>query len=137
LRQLLKKFKIPINLPFVRPSRKTPTFADAFRPQSPPLVENLILFKEKLEQENNKQKIERELKQLDAPYVFIKVRNDIVHPKKNIENLTGYLYEASDLGLWYLELVLLAIFDYQGNYHNRLPRYQQNGEKEPVPWSNQ
>jgi hypothetical protein len=148
LRQLLEKFKTPINLPFVRPSRKTPTFVDAFRPQSPPLVENLILFKEKLKQEleekleqetneNNKQKIERELKQLDAPYVFTKVRNDIVHPKKNIENLTGYLYEASDLGLWYLELVLLAIFDYQGNYHNRLPKYQQNGEKEPVPWSNQ
>lgn len=148
LRQLLEKFKIPINLPFVRPSRKTPTFVDAFRPQSPPLVENLILFKkklkqeleEKLEQETNKQekqKIGQNLKHLDAPYIFTKVRNNIVHSKKKYNISFLEKLDASNVGLWYLELVLLAIFDYQEDYHNRLPRYQQNGEKEPVPWSNQ
>jgi len=148
LRQLLKKFEIPINLPFDQPSRKSvDPLAEAFRPQSPPLVENLILFKEKLKQEfeqkleqetkeKEKKKIEENLKNLDAPYVFTKVRNNIVHPKKNIEDLETYLYDVSDLGLWYLELVLLAIFDYQGCYRNRLLKYQQDGDKEPVPWSN-
>jgi hypothetical protein len=149
LRQLLKKFKISINLPFDQPSRKSvDPLVEAFRPQSPPLVENLILFKEKLKQEfeqkleqetkeKEKKKIEENLKNLDAPYVFAKVRNKIVHPtKKNIEDLETYLYDASDLGLWYLELVLLAIFNYQGCYRNRLLKYQQDGDKEPVPWSN-
>jgi hypothetical protein len=138
LRGLFCKYKIPIN---------NFTSTDAFRPQSSLLMENLILLKEKLKQElkekrdsetneQKKQKIDKELAQIDAPYLFTKVRNDIVHSQKNIENLEDYLYEASDLGLWYLELVLLAIFDYQGCYRNRLPKYQQNGEIELVPWSN-
>ena len=148
LRQLLEKFKIPTSLPFDKLSKKTSSFADTFRPHSPPLLEILIKLKknieeqlkEKLERETNekeKQKIDKHLNQVDAPYLFTQVRNDIVHSKEKIENLEDYLYEASDLGLWYLELVLLAIFDYQGCYHNRLPKYQQNGEIEPVPWSNQ
>ena len=141
LRQLLEKFKIPTILPFDKPSKRNSSFADSFRPQSPPLLEKLIQLKQKCEQEiktneQNKQQIEKKLNQVDAPYLFTQIRNDIIHPKEKIENLETYLYEASDLGLWYLELVLLAIFDYQGDYHNRLPRYQQNGEIEPVPWSN-
>jgi hypothetical protein len=144
LRGLFGKYNIPVNIPFDQPSQKTSTLTDAFKPQSPPLVENLIRLKEKLKQEleeklenetnkKEKHKIEKELRQIDAPYLFTTVRNDIVHSKKKIENLRDYLYEASDLGLWYLELVLLAIFNYRGCYSNRLPR--QNGQTEPVPWS--
>jgi hypothetical protein len=146
LRGLFDKYKIPVNIPFDKPSKKTSTLTDAFRPQLPPLVESLIQLKNELEKkleeklaeetnEQKKQKIEKELKQIDAPYLFTKVRNDIVHSKKDIENLTDYFYDASDLGLWYLELVLLAIFNYRGCYSNRLPRYRQNGETELVPWS--
>ncbi len=147
MRGLLEKYEIPVNIPFDRPSNKSSTFANTFSPKYSNLLEKLIelkskleeKLKEKLEEETNereKQKIEKELNQVDAPYLFTQIRNDIVHSKKKIENFETYLYEASDLGLWYLELVLLAIFGYQGCYHNRLPRYQQNGEIESVPWSN-
>jgi hypothetical protein len=73
---------------------------------------------------------------------FVKVRNDIVHP----EQLSGVIlspsnseYESSfwlrvealNLGLWYLELSLLSLFEYQGNYINRL----KSGKLEAVPWA--
>jgi hypothetical protein len=76
-------------------------------------------------------------KLLSRLFVGDSQRFSIVDSKKNIKGLTDYLYEASDLGLWYLELVLLAIFGYQGPYINRLQKVHQNGETEPVPWSNQ
>lgn len=146
LRELFNKYKIPIDIPFERLPKKT-TVAARFSPESPPILESLILLKEEFKQkfeekykketkEKEKQKIANDLQQIDAPYLFTQVRNDIVHSKKEIENLSKYLYEVSDLGLWYLELVLLAIFNYQGLYSNRLPIYQQNGEQEAVPWSN-
>jgi hypothetical protein len=145
-RALFNKYKIPVNIPFDRPSKKTSNFDDIFIPQCPPLVESLIKLKnklqqelkEKIEQETNetkKQKLDKELQQIDAPYIFTKIRNNIVHSKKDIENLSDYLNSASDLGLWYLELVFLAMFDYKGCYTNRLLRYRQNGQTEPVPWS--
>jgi hypothetical protein len=37
-------------------------------------------------------------------------------------------WDASDLGLWYLDVVLLNLFSYQGKYINRL-----NGKTESVP----
>lgn len=149
LRGLFRKYKIPVKIPFDRLSKKTSTFTDltdAFRPQSPPFMENLIRLKKKLKQEleekleretneKEKRKIRKTLNQIDAPYLFTTVRNDIVHSKKKIENLTDYLYESSDIGLWYLELVMLAIFNYRGCYSNRLLKYRQNGETETVPWA--
>lgn len=148
LRELLEKYEIPVNIPFDIPSDQPSTLARRFSPQSSDLLEKLIELKrnlkeklrDKLEKEPNRDKkikIEKELNQVDAPYLFTQMRNDIIHSKKKIENFEIYLLEASDLGLWYLELVLLAIFDYQGCYENRLPRHQQSGEIEPVPWSKQ
>ena len=145
LRGLFEKHNIPVNIPLNRLTNQPSTFANAFIPKSSNLVEKLIELKSKLEEklkknlekesnEKDKQKIKKELNQVDAPYLFTQIRNDIVHSKKKIENFEDYLFEASDLGLWYLELVLLAIFSYQGCYCNRLPIYQQNGDTEPVPW---
>ncbi|MEM8720609.1 MAG: hypothetical protein AAGE84_15120 [Cyanobacteria bacterium P01_G01_bin.39] len=148
LRGLLKKYEIPVNIPFDNLSNKPSTLASKRSPESSEPLEKLVGLKNNLKKklseqlkkeinEKNKIRIEQELNQVDAPYLFTKIRNDIIHSKKKIENLETYLYEASDLGLWYLELVLLAIFDYQECYGNRLPKYQQNGEMEVVPWSNQ
>jgi histone deacetylase complex regulatory component SIN3 len=120
---LLERLKIPFALPPDQPTKSYIPLAERMKPESPPLLKDL-------------QELASKHQWKDGLHALTTIRNDIVHSKKNIENLETYLYDASDLGLWYLELVLLAIFDYQGNYHNRLPKYQQNGEKEPVPWSN-
>jgi hypothetical protein len=123
LRKLLERLKIPFALPPDQPTKSYISLAERMKPESPPLLKDLQELAAKHQWE-------------DGLHALTTIRNDIVHTKKNIENLETYLYDASDLGLWYLELVLLAIFDYQGCYHNRLPKYQQNGEIEPVPWSN-
>ncbi len=69
----------------------------------------------------------------DGPQALTKVRNALVHPSKGSE--TGLAFEASQLGLWYLELMLLFLFGYKGKILNRTvfdaPWFQQ----EPVPWA--
>lgn len=44
----------------------------------------------------------------DGPAALTKVRNALVHPKKG--NESGLAFEASHLGMWYLELGLLFLF---------------------------
>jgi len=45
-------------------------------------------------------------------------------------------FEAYLLSLWYLELVLLWLFDYRGKYSNRLGWKGWNAESvECVPWA--
>lgn len=73
---------------------------------------------------------------------FVEVRNDIVHPEQRskvifspydskYEGSYWIRIEALKLGLWYLELSLLSLFEYRGNYVNRL----KSGEVETVPWA--
>jgi hypothetical protein len=42
-------------------------------------------------------------------------------------------YDAWNLGLWYLEMSILAICGYYGTYGNRL-KQRHVGEVENVPW---
>lgn len=76
----------------------------------------------------------------DGPQALTEIRNALVHsnPKKRRKVLgasTEVRHDASDLSLWYLELVLLKIFGYQGEYANRLVRgVFRGGEIESVPW---
>jgi len=75
---------------------------------------------------------------LDGPRVLTEIRNGIVHPKKRqkiLEAPPSTRNEAWDLGLWYLELALLGIFNYHGHYANRISRNRCRGDTEPVPWS--
>jgi hypothetical protein len=73
----------------------------------------------------------------DAPEALVVLRNSIVHPDQhNAQRLQNYPLPARNeawlLGLWYLELVLLKLFGYTGNYANRLTcRYA--GEVETIP----
>ncbi len=67
----------------------------------------------------------------DAPNTLVKIRNDLVHPKKKHGNISlPAHYEAWNLGQWHIELILLKLFDYQGSYRNRLTQ-----KREPVPWA--
>jgi hypothetical protein len=73
-----------------------------------------------------------------GPKIFVKIRNDLVHPERK-ENLSAHLQskiEAWLLGLWYLEMSLLFLCGYSDVYY---PRFgfdnAWSGEIETkVPW---
>jgi hypothetical protein len=85
----------------------------------------------------------KELNWVDGPEAFTGIRNAITHSgdqKKRQKILHPSFFsaivEAYELGLWYLELVFLHLFEYRGDYFNRVAkkqRYQDNIEA--VPWS--
>jgi hypothetical protein len=80
-------------------------------------------------------KISKELKWESAPHALTEIRNSLVHPEYKRKNkLDSAYYEAWNLGLWYLELALLAICDYSGDYGNRI-KQKWVGEVEVVPWA--
>ena len=73
----------------------------------------------------------------DGPSATTEIRNALVHanPDKRARILKkGFncRYEAWLLGQWYLELILLRLFNYTGRYSNRLSRADGN-----VPWVDQ
>lgn len=77
----------------------------------------------------------------DGPHATTEIRNAIVHasPKKRLR-IFGHGHDARTdawiLGQWFLELILLRLFDYSGHYSNRLRRTGAQGtEVEPVPWA--
>jgi len=86
-------------------------------------------------------RVAKDEKWQDGPHATTEIRNAIVHasPKKRARIL-GHGFEvrtdAWTLGQWYLELILLRLFDYNGPYSNRLRRGVGRGaEVEPVPWA--
>ncbi|MBD2530855.1 hypothetical protein H6G97_15220 [Nostoc flagelliforme FACHB-838] len=85
-------------------------------------------------------KASKELNWVDGAQALTEIRNAIVHPnpKKRQKYLNRPFPEQIDaykLGLWYLELILLNLFEYKGDYFNRITNkefYQENIEA--VPW---
>ncbi|MBD0266320.1 MAG: hypothetical protein ICV78_27460 [Tolypothrix sp. Co-bin9] len=85
-------------------------------------------------------KASKELNWFDGAQALTEIRNAIVHPnpKKRQKYLNRPFPEQIDaykLGLWYLELILLNLFEYKGEYFNRIASkefYQENIEA--VPW---
>lgn len=85
-------------------------------------------------------KASKELNWVDGAQALTEIRNAIVHPnpKKRQKYLNRPFAEQIDaykLGLWYLELILLNLFEYKGDYFNRIANkefYQENIEA--VPW---
>ncbi len=73
----------------------------------------------------------------DGPRTFVEIRNVLVHPKTKHEPVARNAYlEAHNLGQWYIELMLLNLFGYTGQYRNRLKRgHGYQSEIESVPWS--
>lgn len=74
-----------------------------------------------------------------GPDVLFSVRNKLVHPPNQLKDPEWpdgeELYEAWLLATWYLELLILRVIGYEGNYWPRLqlPRYA--SAVEPVPWT--
>ena len=70
-----------------------------------------------------------------GPHTLVMMRNNLIHSQMTFETPRGDIYfQARELGLWYVELLLLRIFDYRGNHGNRLSQ-EWPGEVELVPWA--
>ena len=71
-----------------------------------------------------------------GPHTLAEIRNSIVHSnaKLGLHSIDAY-HEAKQLGLWYVELLLLKMFKYTGEYASRLTDVQRAGATEPVPWA--
>lgn len=77
----------------------------------------------------------KKLKYSDSPHALTEIRNSIVHPENEKKNEFDVVYyEAWSLGLWYLELAILKLCDYNGTYINRLSEKKYVGSIENVPW---
>ena len=71
----------------------------------------------------------------DGPHALTAIRNGLTHPVRGYELLpTGALYEAWNLGQWYIELLLLHLFGHTGQYGNRLTQ-KWRGQVVSVPWA--
>jgi hypothetical protein len=69
----------------------------------------------------------------DGPAMITRARNEIVHPKGT--DSPANLYDVWRLSQWYLELGILRLLGYQGQYANRLLFRSVRGIVEPVPWT--
>jgi hypothetical protein len=84
---------------------------------------------------------QRRLSQPDVagPELIFDVRNNLVHPPKRIEEPEwpdhNELVEAWQLATWYLELAVVRLLGYDGEYVSRLRLEGWIGDTEPVPWS--
>lgn len=77
----------------------------------------------------------------DAPDSIVYIRNAIVHSQEEKRKKLSAIhykakYEALQVYIWYIELTLLCILDYNGEYFNRCSKeiYSIRAEQ-PVPWN--
>lgn len=76
-----------------------------------------------------------------GPEVVFNVRNRLIHPPKNRADpeWPGHdvLVESWQLSLWYLQLAILRLLDYSGEYRTALHFGGSEAATEPVPWAAQ
>jgi len=74
-----------------------------------------------------------------GPELVFNIRNSLVHPPKRLTDpewpKSAELVEAWQLSTWYLEVILLRIFGYEGEYTSRLDLSGYKGRTEPLPWA--
>lgn len=74
-----------------------------------------------------------------GPEIVFEVRNRLVHPPKNLRDpewpKSDVLLDAWQLAMWYLELAILRVLGYDGEYVSRLIQTGWVGTTEPVPWT--
>lgn len=76
----------------------------------------------------------QQLKFNDAVHLLTEARNDVVHPVAKQEFNGFQKYMILQIGLQYLELVLLGMLEYDGHYLNRLKQPIWEGDYDIVPW---
>jgi hypothetical protein len=73
-----------------------------------------------------------------GPEMVFEIRNRVVHPPKKLNDPewpnSEELLEAWQLATWYLELTILRVLGYSGEYSTRLQLRGWEGATEPVPW---
>ena len=111
IRLLLESMKIPVHIP-----------KD---------LNKLIEFRNELR--------ERKKQKYDGPQIFTFIRNQIVHdrtdnPDKMSDMPFDVKSETKELGLWYLELVLLFLCKHRGNYYRRYVHGYHDERIACVPW---
>lgn len=70
-----------------------------------------------------------------SPKAIVEIRNEIVHPDRESSPDSHVCYEALQLALWYIEMVILKLCNYEGVYSNRLNQSKWRGIVEQVPWT--
>ena len=86
------------------------------------------------------QKLSKKHNWADGPHAITEMRNSLTHPKPKkrsrvLDAEPIAVFEAWSLSIWYLELVLLWLFEYKGSYTNLLRRGCTSQEAvELVPW---
>ena len=73
-------------------------------------------------------------------HAITEMRNSTVHADNWFDGFSlDACFEASELGQWYIELILLSLFGYAGKYRNRLLAVAGSGSYpvENVPWAKQ
>ena len=78
---------------------------------------------------------------MDGPEIITEIRNAIIHSRevtrKKLDTISPLAkHEALQLCIWYIELAMLNILDYHGEYHNRCSG-EMVGLKgiQKVPWA--
>jgi hypothetical protein len=80
-------------------------------------------------------KLRKQMNWEDIPRGLTEIRNSLVHPdQKNRAKFKGVYFDAWNLGMWCLELAILAVCYYSGTYGNRLNISRWIGQVEEVPW---
>jgi len=77
---------------------------------------------------------------LNGPQAVVRIRNLMVHPTSGntaeMQTVTPHArFEAWYLALWYVELALLKLLDYNGRYSSRVDLHGWRGQYELVPWA--
>ena len=71
----------------------------------------------------------------DGPEAITRIRNELMHPKRKLPiKLGAVVPNAWSLAQWYIELLILRLSGYSGQYSNRLEA-RWVGEVEDVPWA--
>jgi hypothetical protein len=68
----------------------------------------------------------------DGPHEVTAIRNSVTHSYESSDSPP--VFEAWQLAQWYLELILLRLFAFNGSYSNRTKQGKYIGQVEPVPW---
>jgi len=72
---------------------------------------------------------------VDGTDAITAIRNSLVHAGSHAELPHNSYYEAWNLSLWYIDLVLLRLCGHNGEYANRLVENRWVGQAQRVPWA--
>jgi len=72
-----------------------------------------------------------------GPKSIVELRNEIVHPDRESAPSSHVCYEALQLAMWYIELMVLRLINYEGVYSNRLRSSKWRGEVVKVPFADE